>query len=890
LREKRLITSFLFKLAVMKRALIHILLLVLLFSFSAQSQETSWIRINQLGYPTKGVKTAVWCSKKEKITNFELVDAGTKKAVYQHIAGKAFGAYGPFTESYRLEFSSFVKPGQYFLRAGNAQSPIFAINDDVYKGAADFCLRYMRQQRSGFNPYLKDSCHTHDGYTLYGPMPDSTHIDVSGGWHDASDYLQYSTTSANATYHLLAAYRDFPKMFGDEKQANGLDGKNGTADVLDEAKWGLEWLIKMNPRPDWMFNQLGDDRDHMGMRIPKEDNFYGKGFERPVYFVSGKPQQRGKFMNASTGGASTAGKFASAFALGALVYRKSDQSFSKILEDKADDAILYGLRNPGVAQTASVRSPYIYAEDNWIDDMELAWVTNYSLSENKFGPRFDYFESPLKVSFDHAKKEPITPWLGMDTAKHYQWYPFINLGHYELAKHLKQKQNYPLATETNKRFYADLTSKADTIIGYYKEGIEKVWAKAKTNAFYRGIPFIWCSNNLTTSFATQCYWYEQLTGNKQFAELEQANFDWLFGCNPWGTSMVYGLPGNGDTPVDPHSAFTHLKNYPIDGGLVDGPVYTSIYGGLIGITLKDPDEYAEFQSNLAVYHDDYGDYSTNEPTMDGTASLIYLLAAKEAEANKTNKVKQHAGNDSKLIPPSVNPANQLSLGAVIRGDSTKKQIALVFTGDEFGDGLASIANTLQKQEVKGSFFFTGRFYRNKDFKNGIKKLDAQDNLFGSHSDMHLLYNDWTKRNTTLVTKDSLLGDLITSKQAIGKAGVKEKNRTNYFIPPYEWWNQETADWLGEAGMQVFSFTPGTTSNADYTYPEMGKSYRTSDEIITNIKRFNETRKAGLNGIVLLIHAGTDPRRKDKFYSKLDELIEYLKKEGYAFKKADELLQ
>jgi hypothetical protein len=45
------------------------------------------------------------------------------------------------------------------------------------------------------------------------------------------------------------------------------------------------------------------------------------------------------------------------------------------------------------------------------------------------------------------------------------------------------------------------------------------------------------------------------------------------GCNPWGTSMVYGLPSNGDTPVDPHSAFTHLKNYPIDGGLVDGPVY-----------------------------------------------------------------------------------------------------------------------------------------------------------------------------------------------------------------------------------------------------------------------------------------------------------------------------
>jgi endoglucanase len=847
----------------MKRPLGCILLLVFVFSLSAQSQETSWIRINQLGYPTKGIKTAIWCSKKEKISSFELLDAITKRTVYTHTAGKAFGPYGPFTESYRLEFSSFIKPGKYFLRAGNAQSPVFDINDDVYKGAADFCLRYMRQQRSGFNPYLNDSCHTHDGYTLYGPMPDSTHIDVSGGWHDASDYLQYSTTSANATYHLLAAYRDFPKVFGDEKLANGLDGKNGMADVLDEAKWGLDWLIKMNPRPDWMFNQLGDDRDHMGMRIPKEDNFYGKGFERPVYFVSGKPQQRGKFMNASTGGASTAGKFASAFALGAITYLNSDRKFAVQLKDKAFSAYEYGSKMPGIAQTASVRSPYIYAEGNWVDDMELAAASIDNLYNYGMGTPTFYHNGYLREGFRFAKQEPVTPWLGMDTANHYQWYPFINIGHYELAR------------VTKKALFDQHI--IDTLSGFYKTGIEKVWNKAKTNAFYRGIPFIWCSNNLTTSFATQCYWYEQLTGDKQFAELQQANFDWLFGCNPWGTSMVYGLPGNGDTPVDPHSAFTHLKNYPIDGGLVDGPVYTSIYGGLIGITLKDADEYAEFQSNLAVYHDDYGDYSTNEPTMDGTASLIYLLAAKEAEATK-----QSGGKNNSTF--------QLSQGAIIRGDSTKKEIALIFTGDEFGDGLASIANTLQKQNIKGSFFLTGRFYRNKTFQTGIKKMYQQKHLLGSHSDMHLLYNDWTKRDSTLVTRDSLYFDMMKSFEAIRSVGVREEDLTPFFIPPYEWWNTETAKWLDATGMKLFSFTPGTTSNADYTYPEMGKSYRTSEEIITNIKRFNETRKGGLNGVVLLIHAGTDPRRKDKLYNRLDELIIYLKKQGYQFKRIDQLLQ
>ena len=98
--------------------------------------------------------------------------------------------------------------------------------------------------------------------------------------------------------------------------------------------------------------------------------------------------------------------------------------------------------------------------------------------------------------------------------------------------------------------------------------------------------------------------------------------------------MVYGLPSWGDTPADPHSAFTHIGHYPIYGGMVDGPVYTTIYKNLIGITLYEPDEYAPFQSDLAVYHDDYGDYSSNEPTMDGTASLVYLLAAKESDFKK----------------------------------------------------------------------------------------------------------------------------------------------------------------------------------------------------------------------------------------------------------------
>ena len=589
------------------RSILTVFAIALLFSFSPKENGNQWIRINWLGYTPAGIKVAVWCSKDEtELSTFQLIDSASGEIVFKGNPGKSFGAYGPFNNTYRLNFSSFKKSGTFYLKAGNAVSPSFKINKDVYKGTADFCLFYLRQQQSGFNPFLKDSCHTHDGYTMYGPMPDSTHIDVVGGWHDASDYLQYSTTSANATWHLLAAYRDFPKVFSDEKKANGLDGKNGIPDVLDEAKWGLDWLLKMHPRPDWMFNQLGDDRDHQGMRIPKEDTFYGKGFERPVYFINGEPQQRGKFMNHTTGTSSTAAKFASAFSLGATLFKNSNPSYANELTNHAESAIKYALIKPGVTQTVSVVSPYIYAEDNWTDDMELAFAMLAKSAKNYHLSHAQLLDSSIKYS----QKEKITPWFYRDTANHYQYYPFINLGHYELAKQLKG-------------------SERDSIISYYKQGIEDVWARAKENAFYRGVPFIWCSNNLTTSFAIQCLWYQKLSGDNSFTELEQANIDWLFGCNPWGTSMVYGLPSWGDTPTDPHSAFTHIGHYPIYGGMVDGPVYTSIYKNLIGITLYNGDEYAPFQSDLAVYHDDYGDYSSNEPTMDGTASLVYLLASQE---------------------------------------------------------------------------------------------------------------------------------------------------------------------------------------------------------------------------------------------------------------------
>ena len=170
--------------------------------------------------------------------------------------------------------------------------------------------------------------------------------------------------------------------------------------------------------------------------------------------------------------------------------------------------------------------------------------------------------------------------------------------------------------------------------GYYKTEIKNIAGRAGNSPYGIGIPFIWCSNNLMTSFITQVILYEKMTGDMQFHQLALDHRDWLFGRNPWGTSMFTGMPEQGEYPLDVHTSIWALTKEMVPGGLVDGPIYRSIYKSLIGIHLNQPDEFARFQNNFVVYHDDIGDYSTNEPTMDGTAGSLMLMAHFSTEISK----------------------------------------------------------------------------------------------------------------------------------------------------------------------------------------------------------------------------------------------------------------
>lgn len=605
----------------MKRiVLLAMVCIAVLAGCSKMDPSRTWVRVNQVGYLPDDIKVAVLISLDDASPAFK-VCSEDGKVVFRGKGKKADAKKWALRKAYRLNFSSVTETGRYYVESNGIKSPLFRIGADAYDGLADYLLTYMRQQQCGYNPYSDTYCHQHDGYIVDHPTKTGQRIDVTGGWHDATDYLQYLTTSSTSVYQLAFAYRQIKdkSVFGDEYDAMGRKGANGIPDVLDQVKWGLDWVNKMNPAPKEFYSQIGDDRDHCGkFRLPNLEDVdygYGPGNGRVVYFVTGKPQRTFKTVNRTTGVSSAVGKFASTFAIGADVLEQYYPELAEKVRGKIKSAYDFALEVPGNTQTACYKEPYFYEEDTWVDDVELAAATMYTLTGEEYWKNQAAYWGEL---------EPVTPWMekGRGPGKqyhHYQWYPFINIGHFLLASS------------------DDEAVKAE-FAGYMKQGLTDIRKRAGDEPFMHGVPYLWCSNNLTSAAVTFAHLYYEATGDGQFREMEAALRDWLLGCNPWGTTMVCGLPfeqvEGSDGPTEPHSSYFGVNGDNTYGGLVDGPVYNEIFVERADGALTKEDVFASLNKGIAVYHDDSGDYSTNEPTMDGTAGLVYYFAAMQELGNK----------------------------------------------------------------------------------------------------------------------------------------------------------------------------------------------------------------------------------------------------------------
>jgi hypothetical protein len=317
-----------------------------------------------------------------------------------------------------------------------------------------------------------------------------------------------------------------------------------------------------------------------------------------VYGADGKPQGLREFKSKSDGIANLAGRYAAATALGYQLWKDDGRlrGYAEELLQAGKEVYALGKAQEGVQQGNSYGAPYRYEETTWADDME--WGAAELLRATG--------EDKYRVDAAHyASLAADDGWFGSEKIGHYQFYPFTNLGHFRLYDQVHDGMKQTLA-------------------GYYRRQIERCLTSSSSNPYRIGVPFIWCSNNLTVALVTQCALYERMTGDARFREFSSSHRDWLLGRNPWGFSMFTEIPASGRYPRDVHLFANPLLQRSVRGGLVDGPVARTIFQSLKGVTITEPDPLAPFQDDRAVYHDDIHDYSTNEPTMDGTASAILM--------------------------------------------------------------------------------------------------------------------------------------------------------------------------------------------------------------------------------------------------------------------------
>ena len=822
-------------------------------------QSTAHIRLNQVGYLPDEAKVAIAFSDRELTGTFRIVDTKTRRETFSSdIVESPVVGWGKFSHCYKLDFSECKTPGRYLVQLNSeTRSREFNIGNDVYRHYHDDLLVFMRQQRCGYNPFLDMVCHQRDGRTAYGPLPAGSFLDASGGWHDAGDQLKYLITGSNATARMLLAYELDPDKFGDRVDEMGRPIPNGIADVLDEARWGLDWIHRLHPHPAHLYHQVADDRDHTGWKYPDQDTSdygWGPNSYRVVYFADGKPQGLSAHKSEATGVANLAGRCAAAMAMASRIWR--DELDDTVYADKclraAKQLYAMGKRKEGFQQGNSFKAPYRYVERTWADDMEWGAAELYKTTRD---------EAYLNDAVEYAEQIGATSWMPHDEVGHYEYYPFLNAGHFAL---------YPYVDGATQRELA----------GYYRQGIEACIHRGQGNAFNVGVPFVWCSNNLAVALITQVILYERMTGDLQYHDFMLAQRDWLLGRNPWGTTMFTGIPRDGDYPEDIHTGVWHLTRKMVPGGLVDGPVYASVYESLLGLHLTQEDEFAEFQNDQVVYHDDIGDYSTNEPTMDGTADSLTMLAYfGTVDPTAPSLTKKASSNP---YPKSLTSSE----GGIIRGPRNNKRLALLFTGSDYGEGTEAILDVLKERKVSAGFFVTGEYLNQAAHRPLLARMIAEGHYLGPHSHGHLLYAPWEDRNQSLVTENEFKADLEQNLNDLRRYHAP-LSQPVYFVPPYEWYNSQHAAWAKDVGCQIVNFTPGSGSHRDWA-PEGHTAFKPSVEIINDILTYEEKTTDGLNGHLMLMHLGS--RRHDKFHNYLGTLVDELIAREYQIVRIDKLLR
>lgn len=551
------------------------------------------ILIDQLGYRTDDQKIALF--KNIYPGKFEVIDLNSNKTVLTENAYRP-GIYDKSTgeKVYTLNFSTLTKTGEYYLLIPNLslKSSNFFINNNVYNECAVKTLQSFYYERCGIQIdngtiWKHPACHTKPAFYYDNPEKQKN---VTGGWHDAGDYNKFVPTTAVSAAFLLYTYENDPSFFKDG-QLNIPENHNSIPDILDEARWGLKWLLKMQ-RPDGAVYHKVSIKKWTGEHLPDK--------EQDKQYIFG------------ISSASTADE-AAVTALGAKIFIKYDREFAAKLLKSATAAWGFLSKHPGNIPLGGFKNPPGVLGGNYTDDEdsdERLWAAIELYRATGIDEYLKYFLS------NYQKVGGPNYTVSWKNTANFAFYSFLKL---------------PISIETEDA-RKKIISNLNTYAGYVVKKIERSGYRCSLNPD----EYFWGSNSVLLGYAFDLIYAYCITGKVVYFQGALDQMHYILGRNTFGISFVTGV---GTNPVRyPYHQFSMLfdDGNPVPGMVVAGP---NKFAKLNGFVISNyPGK---------CYEDNQKNYFVNEPAINYTAPLVFVAsyfseAASNIEAkNAMKSIKQN---------------------------------------------------------------------------------------------------------------------------------------------------------------------------------------------------------------------------------------------------------
>ena len=523
------------------------------------------IVVNQVGFLPEMKKTAVFGSKCRD-NEFEVVNSSDDRAVYTGKIGAE--KYDPYSgENVRCgDFSAVAQEGCYYIRTLSCgKSHSFTIAQDVYNNLITDMVRMMYLQRCGTaldekhaGVFAHTPCHTEMAY-VYGT---NIGIDVSGGWHDAGDYGRYTVAAALTAAEMMLAYEANPELFSGE--TNIPESGNGIPDILNEVKYGLDWLFKMQDSSGGVYHKV-TCAGFPGFVMPENER------DRLILCPLSK---------------TATGSFAAVMAMASDCFREIDGEYARKCLCAAEKAWAFLMSGKGELITRNPEGIITGAYENSSCINETYWA---AAQLYKATGKTEYGEV-----FGQIAAQKVLMGFG--------WENVGNLGNLAYLS-LDEKLADPLTVQ---RIRDDIIGCADWHISVADLGR---YAVATEN-------YCWGSNSQIAGSAMQLMLAYGLTSDRKYYNYASEQLSYILGKNPADICFVTGYGTR--SPCHPHHRPSIAKGAAVRGMLVGGA----------NSNMQDELARRKFQNTFPAlcYLDDHESYSTNEVDTYWNTLAVMLLA------------------------------------------------------------------------------------------------------------------------------------------------------------------------------------------------------------------------------------------------------------------------